>query len=132
MATAMKKYVDGAMAEPLDVMCSGLFDHIDDLLDFPNDDDVLGMDDYQCGHALPATGPAFTPLLPPLQADGLLGGGGGSGGGGSTDGSGNGVDGAASAFPREEEKLVAVCYMVFFFFFPFGLINYFTMSSPSS
>ncbi|EHA8587971.1 GATA transcription factor 8 [Cocos nucifera] len=74
MATAMKKYVDDAMAEPLDVMCGGLFDHIDDLLDFPNDDDVLGMMDP---HGGPATAPSFAPLLPPFEADGLLGGGGG-------------------------------------------------------
>nr|XP_010935873.1 LOW QUALITY PROTEIN: GATA transcription factor 8-like [Elaeis guineensis] len=74
MATAMKKYVDDAMAEPLDVMCGGLFDHIDDLLDFPNDDDVLGMVDP---HGGPAPAPSFAPLLPPFEADGLLGGGGG-------------------------------------------------------
>ncbi|XP_010906504.1 uncharacterized protein [Elaeis guineensis] len=107
MAMAAKKYVDDAtMAQPVDVMCGDLFDHIDDLLDFPNEDDVPGMDDYQCGPAPPAPAPGFTPLLPSLQADGLLGGGGRGGGGDSTDGSGDGAGGAASAFHREEGKLV--------------------------
>ncbi|XP_008805201.2 GATA transcription factor 4-like [Phoenix dactylifera] len=76
MATAMKKYVDDAMPEPVDVMSGGLFDHIDDLLDFPNDDDVLGMVDP---HGGPAPAPSFAPLLPPLEADDLLSGGGGRG-----------------------------------------------------
>ncbi|XP_008807395.1 GATA transcription factor 8 [Phoenix dactylifera] len=104
MATGTKKYVDNAMARTVDVMCGDLFDHIDDLLDFPDDDDVRGMDDYQCGPAPPAPAPAFTPLLPPLHADGLLGGD-GAGGGDSSDGSGDGAGGAASAFHRGDEKL---------------------------
>lgn len=102
MTTAAKKDVDDAMmAQPVDVTCGDLFDHIDDLLDFPNDDDVLEMVDP---HGGPAPAPSFAPLLPPLEADGLFGG----GGGGQCS---NGSADVAGSGDREVGDLGPVCSM---------------------
>ncbi|WOL18075.1 hypothetical protein Cni_G26868 [Canna indica] len=85
--------VDTETKQMEDVM-GDLFDHIEDLLDFPGDEDALGLVD-PCGKF---------PPIPASVADEILGGVGGD----SLDGFGaqnNKPNGAAAAFSPEEDKL---------------------------
>lgn len=95
--------MEDVMAEiSLDATCGDLFDHIDDLLEFPSEDDVfLEMDPPARNSSCIVSPAVLEPFLPPpLQNHTLLGG-----------ESGDKLDhncGATTESNSEEEKLVTV------------------------